>query len=130
MLIAGPWFAPMMLDEASLGQRVRGELYAVDEARLALIDKLEGIGNAGSFRRSSSIEPLGGGRAVSALTYMKDRFVADPIHSDYLEDYRDQRFVPPEQRPVLPSGQIASCPANRRNSGASLTLAIQNWRLR
>ncbi|WP_234828041.1 gamma-glutamylcyclotransferase family protein [Sinorhizobium fredii] len=32
MLVAGPWFAPMMFHEPGSGLRVSGELYAIDPA--------------------------------------------------------------------------------------------------
>jgi gamma-glutamylaminecyclotransferase len=40
MLIAGPWFGPMM-NEPGRGPRVRGELYEVDDWRVNRLDELE-----------------------------------------------------------------------------------------
>lgn len=98
VLVAGPWFAPMMLDRPGVGLNVKGELYAVDDARLAVLDALESIGRPGNFRRLVEVGPIGGGDACRAYAYMKAPELAIPVHSGYIEDYQDHRFVPPERR--------------------------------
>jgi gamma-glutamylaminecyclotransferase len=50
MLIAGPWFAPMMFSEPGVGFRVDGELYGVDDSTIAVLDQLESSGKPGNFR--------------------------------------------------------------------------------
>jgi gamma-glutamylaminecyclotransferase len=50
MFIAGPWFAPMMLNRPGSGLRVRGELYEIEDAQLAIIEALESIGQPGNER--------------------------------------------------------------------------------
>jgi gamma-glutamylaminecyclotransferase len=94
MLIAGPRFAPMMFDEPGLGFQVKGEVYAVGEIRLARIDRLESVGEPGSFRKLIDLE---GEAAEAAFVYMKDRALAEPVHSGYLEDYQDRRFRVPDE---------------------------------
>jgi gamma-glutamylaminecyclotransferase len=98
MLIAGPWFAPMMLLEPGAGHRVRGELYHVDEAHLRRIDAVESVGIPGNHRIEIEVEPLDGGRPVLAFAYAKSAELATPMHSEFLEDYQDRRFVPPWYR--------------------------------
>jgi gamma-glutamylaminecyclotransferase len=98
MFVAGPWFGPMMLDQPGTGLQVRGELYEVDDPRLALIDALESVGEPGNFRRLVQLEPVEGGDACWALAYMKSPELATPAHTGYLEDYQDRRFVPPDRR--------------------------------
>jgi gamma-glutamylaminecyclotransferase len=99
LLVAGPWFAPMMLDEPGTGHNVKGELYEADEARLDLLDHLESVGIPGNFRRLVEVVPVEGGAACPAQTYMKAASLATPVHTGYLEDYQDRRFIPPERRP-------------------------------
>ena len=41
MLVAGPWFAPMIFNEPGVGHRLLGELYEVDDASLARLDRME-----------------------------------------------------------------------------------------
>jgi gamma-glutamylaminecyclotransferase len=95
MVVAGPWFAPMMLNQPGKGLRVRGELYRIDDVQLSAIDAIESIGRPGNLRISIDVEPLQGGPAVAAFAYMKTPELAAPLHSGYLDDYQDRRFIPP-----------------------------------
>ena len=104
MFVAGPWFAPMMLDRRGAGTRVFGELYEVDDDRLALIDDLESIGKTGNFRRIIVVEHLERTGRHAAVVYMKSAELARPAHTGYLDDYQDGRFVPPERRPQQRQG--------------------------
>jgi gamma-glutamylaminecyclotransferase len=98
MFVAGPWFAPMMMNEPGRGLHVRGELYEVDDARLTTIDRLESVGKPGNFRLLIQVEALDGKAAWPAFASMKSRVLATPVHSDLLENYDDQRFVPFDRR--------------------------------
>ncbi|AJD42599.1 gamma-glutamylcyclotransferase [Rhizobium sp. SEMIA 4085] len=98
MLIAGPWFAPMMFNEPGIGHHVVGEHYECGEDTIARLDRLESIGIPGNLRVVIDVEPVAGGPICSALAYMKSRKLADPIHSDYLRVYEDRRFIPFDRR--------------------------------
>lgn len=98
MLIAGPWFAPMVLNEPGTGRQITGELYEVDDSALSILDRLESVGEAGNFREIVEAEPVAGGPTVSAFVYMKSRELAQPAHYGYLEVYDDRRFIPFDQR--------------------------------
>jgi gamma-glutamylaminecyclotransferase len=71
LLIAGEWFAPMMIDEPGVGERVRGELFAIERTRLAALDALESIGKPGNLRKRIRVA-MADGRRCSALDYMKE----------------------------------------------------------
>ncbi|WP_245461291.1 gamma-glutamylcyclotransferase family protein [Rhizobium sp. WSM1325] len=94
MLIAGPWFAPMMFNEPGIGHRVIGELYEPDDDTIASLDRLESIGMPGNLRVVLDVEPVAGGPICSALAYMKSRRLAHPVHSTYMRVYEDRRFIP------------------------------------
>lgn len=98
MVIAGPWFAPMMFDMPSVGKQVIGELYDVDAHRLGVLDRLESIGKPGNLRNSIAVAPVDAGEPVDAVAYMKAMELATPVHSEYLAEYRDDRFIPPWER--------------------------------
>lgn len=101
MVIAGPWFAPMLIAQSPGGRRLTGELYAVDASRLAQLDALESVGQPGNERVLVSVAPVGGGVALRAHVYVKAPELAIPVHSGPLDDYQDNRFVPPEERPEV-----------------------------
>ena len=93
MVIAGPWFAPMIMNEPGQGFRLNGELYEIDEARLGYIDRLESVPLPGNLRLSIEVE-RDDGHICSAVVYMKTRELARPVHSGHLVNYDDRRFVP------------------------------------
>jgi gamma-glutamylaminecyclotransferase len=101
LLIAGPWFAPMMLNEPGTGMQILGELYLIKDAALPTLDRLESVGMPGNFRERVALQPLEDGRPCTAFAYMKARKLAWPIHSNYLALYDDRRFIPFDQRPSL-----------------------------
>jgi gamma-glutamylaminecyclotransferase len=98
MFIAGPRYAPMMINEPGSGRQVRGELYEVDDARLALLDCLESVGKPGNSRVLIDVESLDASARWPAFADVKSRILASPIHSDLLEVYDDDRFVPFDRR--------------------------------
>src|SRR2546421_6566671 len=91
----GPWFAPMIFNEPGVGHQLIGELYDVDETQLTHLDAMESIGKPGNFRTSIEVTPIVGGAFCTALAYMKSCALADPVHSEYLASYHDDRFIPP-----------------------------------
>jgi gamma-glutamylaminecyclotransferase len=50
LVVAGPWYAPMMFDQPGTGEITYGELYEVDASILSRIDQLESIGVPGNSR--------------------------------------------------------------------------------
>jgi gamma-glutamylaminecyclotransferase len=98
LYVAGAIYGPMMLDRPGEGLHVRGELFEVDEVRLRVLDELEAVGQKGSFRSVIQIAPVGGGAPSTAIGFMKSEEWLDPLHSGYLADYQDRRFIPPWER--------------------------------
>jgi gamma-glutamylaminecyclotransferase len=79
MFIAGPWYAPMMMNEPGSGLQVRGELHEVDDPRLALLDRLESVGKPGNYRVVIEVEALVGTARWPAFAYVKSRVVRPPF---------------------------------------------------
>ena len=98
LYIARSFFGPVMLDRPGEGLNVLGELFDVDEQHLPAIDALEDLGDDGSFRKTLTVEPVGGGVALEALAYFKDETWLEPLHAGPLSDYQDRRFIPPWDR--------------------------------
>jgi len=98
LMVAGRWFAPMLLYEAGQGERVNGELYQVDDQRLAKLDALESVGHPGNYRFRIAVEGLALPEIHLAHTYFKSRGLALPVHTGFLADYQDRRFIAPDQR--------------------------------
>ncbi len=59
---------------------------------------MEGVGKPGSFRSKLRIRARAGGEPQEAIGYMKARNWLNPVHTGYLSDYRDTRFIPPWER--------------------------------
>ena len=97
MVVAGPWYAPMIMHEPGRGRRLKGELYLIEETRLKLLDETESVGQPGNFRFAIAVEDASH-VIVSAYAYFKARDLAAPVHTGCLDDYQDRRFVPPESR--------------------------------
>jgi gamma-glutamylaminecyclotransferase len=98
LMIAADFFGPMMLDRPGEGLVVHGELYAVKHDQLPVLDRLEDLGASGSFRTTLQVEPEGGGLRQEAIGYMKDESWLKPLHTGYLSNYQDRRFIPPWNR--------------------------------
>lgn len=120
MVVAGPWFTRMMLNEPRRGLRVYGELYEVETNPLVSLDAIEHIGEPGNVRESIDVEAIEGGACCTADVYFKARELADPIHTTYLECYLDRRFIPPWSRQLgmsrsgWKSGGTGQCPPTPR----------------
>jgi gamma-glutamylaminecyclotransferase len=98
LVIAGPWFAPMLFHEPGTGERVHGELYEVDHRRLSRLDQMESVGRPGNYRFQISVERIFPPEIHLAYAYFKSRELAVPLHTGFLADYQDDRFIPPEKR--------------------------------
>ena len=100
LIVGGRWFSPYLIDEPGQGQRVFGELFAVDSAGLALLDRMEGVGRAEGYRRISvAVARPDDKGSLDAWTFVKDRAAIAEIHSEPVAEYgHDPRYVSSAQR--------------------------------
>ncbi len=102
LVIGGRWFVPNLLNEPGNGLQVTGEAYAVDDAVLAELDRLESVHLAQGYRRVEiAIEPTDatGPSLGDVWTYLRERRHIDGIHEGPLETYPlDPRYVPGSKR--------------------------------
>ena len=66
LVIAGPWFAPMMFHLPGEGFQVRGKLYKIKPSTLAEPDKLELVGKPGNLRYEIDVTSIDGGERARA----------------------------------------------------------------
>ncbi|MGX8012798.1 gamma-glutamylcyclotransferase family protein [Mesorhizobium sp. ORM8.1] len=69
MVVAGPWYAPTMINTPGAGKRVTGELYVINAEQLAALD--ESVDKPGNYRLDISVIPEAGGSPIRAMVYMK-----------------------------------------------------------
>ena len=110
LIVAGPWYAPMMFDQPGTGEIIQGELYELDSSILARIDQLESIGVPGNFRIELRVR---GGPEQRAMAYVKSPELARPVHSGFLSDYQDRRFIPVDKRQPVGNPDDRSYEAKR-----------------
>jgi gamma-glutamylaminecyclotransferase len=70
LYVVGSRHVPWMLDARGEGEPVAGELYDVDDATLAAMDRLERVAEPGGYRRVA-IEIEGAGTSLEAWCYLK-----------------------------------------------------------
>lgn len=95
LVIAGPWYSPVLIDEVGNGRRVTGEIYAVDPSTLTKLDRMEGTHLPQGYRRITiAVERLDDCAALDLWAYVKARAAAGPIHDGPLAEYHpDPRYV-------------------------------------
>lgn len=100
LVVGGRWFSPYLIDERGQGQRLFGELFAVDSAGLTLLDRMEGVGLPEGYRRICiAVAEPASEASVDAWTFAKDRTAIPIIHSEPIAEYaHDPRYVSPAQR--------------------------------
>ncbi|MGE3978032.1 MAG: gamma-glutamylcyclotransferase [Nitrospira sp.] len=94
LVVGNAWFTPYLLPEKGEGHRVKGELWDVPEAMMPALDELESVHLPNGYRRTMiAVVPATGGPPVEAWTYFRERRYLTAIHTGYLDDYQDRRYV-------------------------------------
>lgn len=69
LVLTGPWYSPVMIDEPGVGHRVAGEVFAVDDAGLEALDRLVGTYSPAGYRRIDvEVENVETGAVMRAWT--------------------------------------------------------------
>jgi gamma-glutamylaminecyclotransferase len=90
LVLYGPRYSPCLIYSPGEGYPVRGEVYRVDDAGLALMDKLERIESPDGYRRlqisitSETKLPLG---EVTVYAYLKKANSVHDIRQGPLQEY-------------------------------------------
>ncbi len=73
LYLVGPRCVPWMLTAAAGGQRITGQVFDVDAAMLADMDRLERVGLPGGYRRVEiPVERVDAPGALTVFAYLKD----------------------------------------------------------
>lgn len=99
LAIANEWFAPVLLLEEGIGHRVLGELYCVNDEKLAELDRLEHAHHARGYKRILiEIQDIKDGEYVDAFAYMNERKNLVHVSLEYMSEYIDRRYIPRDER--------------------------------
>jgi len=99
-VIGGRSFSPCLIYAPGEGHAVSGELFEVEGADLAALDRLEGTDLPGGYRRIAVRVRSNLDSTVRVpFTYAKSRAQVSPVHGAPLAAYSDDpRYVPPTER--------------------------------
>jgi gamma-glutamylaminecyclotransferase len=93
LYLVGERYVPWLVNSPGTGMRVSGEIFRVDGAALAVMDKLEGVGEADGYRREV-LEVEGGDSPglVLAFAYLKPpgQLVLSEVRAGPLEEYKHE----------------------------------------
>nr|KYP66413.1 UPF0131 protein At3g02910 family [Cajanus cajan] len=78
-LVCGPHGIGYLINLPGSGQRVKGELYAVSDAAVALLDEFEGVSVGCYERLPLVVEAENGGQRVEAEAYWAHRSVGEAL---------------------------------------------------
>jgi gamma-glutamylaminecyclotransferase len=90
LYVIGRYALPWLVEALEGGQSVTGQLFEVDDATLADMDRLERIGEPGWYRRETiMVRPKLGGPTTEALVYLgtPERLSTEVIHFGPLAEY-------------------------------------------
>eukprot|EP00161_Ancyromonas_sigmoides_P002062 TRINITY_DN11808_c0_g1_i1.p2 TRINITY_DN11808_c0_g1~~TRINITY_DN11808_c0_g1_i1.p2 ORF type:complete len:159 (+),score=35.90 TRINITY_DN11808_c0_g1_i1:611-1087(+) len=116
LVVGGPRHVPYLIARSAPGSldgasRVAGEVYAVDPAALALLDKLEGV-SSGRYARVP-MELLDSAEIPTAFAYVWTRegsaepfegWAQQPRLAEYTQEHASE-YVLPADRPPVPEGK-------------------------
>jgi gamma-glutamylaminecyclotransferase len=89
LYVIGEFGLPWLVEDVA-GGPVSGQVFEVDAATLAQMDRLERIDEPLWYRRQSvQVRPAGGGAALEALVYLGDaeRLSRETVHAGPLREY-------------------------------------------
>lgn len=99
LVVGGRYHSPYLLDIPSKGSKVKGELYAVDDATLADMDHLEKVGVNYTRKIARVSNTADRAFVVNAFIYFKVNGLEDLIDKPFLDDYQCRKYVPRHLRP-------------------------------
>lgn len=98
LVITGPWYSPVMFPEPGVGHYIQGEVYEVNDKKLAELDEFEYVHLSKGFRRLDLTVISNQNEKFSVQAYMRARKHVKQIWSDYIDNYQDHRYIHASRR--------------------------------
>eukprot|EP00177_Eucheuma_denticulatum_P001449 GFKZ01002608.1.p1 GENE.GFKZ01002608.1~~GFKZ01002608.1.p1 ORF type:complete len:250 (-),score=23.12 GFKZ01002608.1:1038-1691(-) len=98
LVVGGRYHSPYLLDLPAKGSKVKGELWAVDDATLADLDHLENVGVNYSRKVAKVSSAADRAFVADAYIYFKVNGMGDLVEKPYLDDYQCRKYIPRHQR--------------------------------
>lgn len=98
LVITGPWYSPVMFPEPGTGHFICGEVYEVNDKKLAELDKFEYVHMPKGFRRYDLQVTSEQKIILHVQSYMRPRKFIKHIWSEYIKDYQDHRYIHQRKR--------------------------------
>lgn len=100
LVVGGRYNSPYLLDIPKKGARVKGEVYAVDDATLADLDHLENVGVNYSRKVAKVSNCADRAFVADVFIYFKGNMLDELSKKPYVDDYQCRKYVPRHLRPV------------------------------
>jgi gamma-glutamylaminecyclotransferase len=100
LIVTGPFFSPILLNAPNSGDRVFGEVFAIDDKTLEALDRAENI-QSPLFSRNVLPVAATADPSFTANThvYMADPELTSPASTPTISDYQCHNYVPRHRRP-------------------------------
>lgn len=94
LVVGGQYNSPYLLDIPETGNRVKGEVYVVDDATLADLDHLERVGTNYSRKVQKVSSCADRSFVADVFVYFKSNGLDQLVQNTFLDDYQCRRYVP------------------------------------
>lgn len=100
LVVGGRFNSPYLLDIPKKGAKVKGEVYAVDDATLADLDYFENVGINYSRKVAKVSHCADRAFAADAFIYFKTNMLEELSKKPFVDDYQCRKYVPRHLRPA------------------------------
>lgn len=126
-VVSTAYFGPVLLDIPGTGAPVCGEVYAVDDATLAALDKLENNDGVNYTRRAIKVTRVADPAATAdAYVYLKCNGEGDMLTKQPIADRRSMKYVPRQCGALPAPTAVAARSAAAEDGGEAVTARVSS----